>query len=252
MTQPGANDWKTPLGYYERAIAELKKAREEFQSYQTELQNLKEELQKTKKCLETTQKTANEFQSRVANAEKAANDSQTELQALKELHSSHATLLEQIQATKAKLEVDLQGTNTELQTLKENLIQSLKSIFVKATDDKKHNATCSSSWETVLSYELNLTTPSYVNVLAHGHGFAKSSNSALDIRIFINGAQFDKEFWGIGITHSPSWQTLVCLFIKYLNSGKHLIEVKYRSRSGNGVNWVHFNYPSILIMLTGS
>ena len=32
MTQPGANDWKTPLGYYERAIAELRKAREEFQA----------------------------------------------------------------------------------------------------------------------------------------------------------------------------------------------------------------------------
>jgi uncharacterized protein YukE len=105
MTKAG--DWKTPLGYYERAIAELKKAREEFQtelknlketqtslgelqnlkaeiqSYHTELENLKEELQKTKKCLETTQKTANEFQDRVANAENAANDCQTELQNLK-------------------------------------------------------------------------------------------------------------------------------------------------------------------------
>lgn len=107
MTQSGADNWKTPLGYYERAIAELRKAREEFQtelknlketqtslgelqklkaeiqSYQTELQSLRKELKKTNKCLETTQKTANEFQKRVANAEKAANDSRTELQNLK-------------------------------------------------------------------------------------------------------------------------------------------------------------------------
>jgi hypothetical protein len=231
MTKADADNWKTPLGYYERAIAELRKAREEFQA---ESQALRE-LQDSHATLKA------EFQA-----------AQTELQALKELHSSHATLLEEIQATKAKLEVDIQGTNTELQVLKENLTQSLKSICVKATDDKKHNATCNSSWETVLSYELNLITPSYVNVLAHGHGFAKNYNSALDIRIFINGSQFDKEFWGLGITHSPSWQTLVCIFTKYLNSGKHLIEVKYRSRHGDGVNWVHFNYPSILIILTGS
>lgn len=107
MSNAGADNWKTPLGYYERAIAELKKTREEFQtelqnlketqtfineqenlkaeiqSYQTELQALKAELQKTKECLETTQKIANDFQSRVANAEKVANDSQTELKKLK-------------------------------------------------------------------------------------------------------------------------------------------------------------------------
>jgi cysteinyl-tRNA synthetase len=257
MTKAG--DWKTPLGYCERAIAELRKAREEFQA---ELQNLRElqvsqetlkaELKDTKEQLETIQKTANEFKSRVVTAEKAANDAQTELQNLRQLQSSHASLQEALQATKAELKTDIQGTNTKLQTLKENFAQSFKSIFVKAPDDKKHNATCSSSWETVLSYELNLTAPSYVNVLAHGHGFAKNFNSALDIRIFINGSQFDDGFWGLDITHSPYWQTLVCLFLKYLNSGKHIIEVKYRSRHGDGVNWVHLNYHSILIMLNGS
>jgi hypothetical protein len=162
-----------------------------------------------------------------------------------------STLQKDIQATKVELKADSLDTKKELQSLKEHLYQSLKSIFVKAPDDKKHNATCSSSWETVLSYELNLTAPSYVNVLAHGHGFTNNFNSALDIRIFINGSQFDDGFWGLGITHSPYWQTLVCLFVKYLNSGKHIIEVKYRSRQGDGVNWVHFNYPSILIMLNG-
>jgi hypothetical protein len=231
MSKAGTNDWKTPLEYYERAIAELKKAREEFQA----------ELQ-----------TVRELQSSHATLKAELQAAQVELESLKELQSSHATLQEVLQATKAELETDIQGTNTELKSLKENIYQSFKSIFVKAPDDKKHNATCSSNWESVLSYELNLTAPSYVNVLAHGHGFTYNSKSALDIRIFINGSQFDDGFCGLGITHSPYWETLVCLFIKYLDSGNHIIEIKYRSRHGDGVNWVHFNYPFLLRMLNSS
>jgi hypothetical protein len=90
MTKADADNWKTPLGYYERAIAELSKAREAFQmelqtirEVQASQAALKEELQVTKEQLEATQKTANEFQSRVATAETAANDAQTELENLK-------------------------------------------------------------------------------------------------------------------------------------------------------------------------
>jgi len=34
MTKAGDDSWKTPLGYYERAIAELRKAREELDGIQ--------------------------------------------------------------------------------------------------------------------------------------------------------------------------------------------------------------------------
>jgi hypothetical protein len=235
MTQVGADNWKTPLGYYERSIAELIKTREEFQA---ELQTVRE----LKSSHATLRAELQTIQTELETIKTQLQATQAELQATKA----------ELQATKAELETDIQGTNTQLDSLKENLYQSFKSIFVKAPDNKKHNATCSSSWESVLSYELNLTAPSYVNVLAHGHGFTYNYNSALDIRIFINGSQFDDGFWGLGITHSPNWQTLVCIFIKYLNSGNHIIEVKYRSRHGDGVNWVHFNYPSLLIMLNSS
>ncbi len=94
MTKASADNWKTPLGYYERAIYELTKTREEFQAelenlreLQVSQENLKAELKVTKEQLETTQKTANEFKSRVATAEKAANDAQTELQTLKQIFS---------------------------------------------------------------------------------------------------------------------------------------------------------------------
>jgi DNA repair ATPase RecN len=39
MTKAGANDWKTPLGSYERAITKLTKTREELQA---ELRALRE------------------------------------------------------------------------------------------------------------------------------------------------------------------------------------------------------------------
>lgn len=263
MTQSGANDWKTPLGYYERAISELRKTQEELQS---ELQNLRElqdsyailnaELQATKEQLETTQKTTNEFQVRATTAEKVANDAQTELQTIKaELQATKAEIQAaktDIQAESTELKTDFQHIKTDIEILKENLSQSLKSIVVKYSNDKKHNSTCSSNWETLLSYELNLSTPSHVNVFAHGHGFARNYNSPLDVRIFINGSQFDEEFLGLGITHSPNWQTLVCFFTKYLNYGKHTIELKYRSRKLNSLDLVYFNYPLMLLLLTGS
>ena len=75
MTQPGANDWKTPLGYYERAIAELTKVREQLQAelqalkniqtsqklLKTELQETKQELKNTNQELQETNNALNTF-----------------------------------------------------------------------------------------------------------------------------------------------------------------------------------------------
>ncbi|HEY9634260.1 MAG TPA: hypothetical protein V6D14_12675 [Coleofasciculaceae cyanobacterium] len=107
MSKAGANDWKTPLGYYERAIAELRKTREEFQVelqslkemqasmielpklkadidfLQLEIQSLKAELQATNDDLTTTRKTAIEAQARVEYVETGADVSQTEIQVIK-------------------------------------------------------------------------------------------------------------------------------------------------------------------------
>ncbi|OUL21755.1 hypothetical protein BV378_26050 [Nostoc sp. RF31YmG] len=90
------NNWKTPLGYYERAIEELSRAKKELQeelenikasniqtlessirTFQTEIHSLKSELQLTKQKLEYAEKTAIE-------AEKVANDAQTRIQNFKD------------------------------------------------------------------------------------------------------------------------------------------------------------------------
>ncbi|MGA9380592.1 MAG: H-type lectin domain-containing protein [Phormidium sp.] len=71
MTKSNSEDWKTPLGVYERAIREITKSREEiqgqlakmhlaFDSSQTEVKALKAELETTKNNLANVQKIANE------------------------------------------------------------------------------------------------------------------------------------------------------------------------------------------------
>ncbi|MFB2971482.1 H-type lectin domain-containing protein [Aerosakkonema sp. BLCC-F183] len=119
MATTGADDWKTPLGVYERAIRELTKTRQEMQAelesikamqasqienfkeeierYQIETQTLKAELGVTKERLNTVQKIADESLSskealnevirltkeRVLNVEKSAEDVKREIDILK-------------------------------------------------------------------------------------------------------------------------------------------------------------------------
>ena len=167
MSKASAGDWKTPLGYYERAIAELKRTCEEIRTErqnfkqisqielqtlkaelqsadQAELQALKAELQATKDHLETTQQTANEALARVATAERAANLAQEEIQTLKAELQAIKDCLENTQQTacetQAKLadaeraadadQIELQALNTEFQTAQNDI----KTIYKIAAD----------------------------------------------------------------------------------------------------------------------
>lgn len=95
MSKAGANDWKTPLGYYERAIAELKKAREEFQTelqivralqsshanLKAELETTKEELQRTKAELHDTNQRLEKLENIVSETQEIANSARSEAKA---------------------------------------------------------------------------------------------------------------------------------------------------------------------------
>lgn len=108
MAQSSFDDWKTPLGVYERAIREITKFREEmqaqlsqiqlaFDSSQTEVKALKEELETTKNLLTNVQKIADEALTskeiskellrltgeRLAIAEKNTDDAHKEIGSLK-------------------------------------------------------------------------------------------------------------------------------------------------------------------------
>ncbi len=166
--------------------------------------------------------------------------------------------IKQFQAEYTNLKQELENTQTELKMLKEkfNLIQTVnynnsqnnyakKSIFVKG--ESWQNATCEDTWKTVVKYKLKLEEKRQINIIGNGHGYASNYNSPLQIGIFINGVVSDPQWYGIGITQSPNWQTLLAIASVNLKSGEHLIELKYQSRHGNGINWVHFNGGCMII-----
>lgn len=153
MFKTGAEDWKTPLGYYERAIAELRKTREEIQS---ELQNLKliqpsllelpklkadlqnslVEIQTLKAELAVTQKVANEAQSRVDKAEKEANAAQKELQHLKEnmIDNTNPQVVELLTRLQEHLSPFKETTPiTDGDEFKTEVIQSLTNLQTKVS-----------------------------------------------------------------------------------------------------------------------
>ncbi|QMS88486.1 GUN4 domain-containing protein [Nostoc edaphicum CCNP1411] len=101
MFKAGNDNWKTPLGYYEKAIEELRRSREELQdmkantnlynielnlaSFQTEIKGSKSEIQTMQERLANNEETAIEAQMALAETQKASLAAQTELQALKEI-----------------------------------------------------------------------------------------------------------------------------------------------------------------------
>jgi hypothetical protein len=148
MFKTGADDWKTPLGYYERAIAELRKTREEIQSelqnlkliqpsllelpkLKADLQNSQLEIQTLKAELAATQKVANEAQSRVDNAEREANATQKELQHLKEnmIDNSNPQVVEFLANLKEQLShIPTTTSTTDGDEFKTQVIQSLANL----------------------------------------------------------------------------------------------------------------------------
>ena len=149
MTKADAGDWKTPLGYYERAIAEIIKTREQFQAEfqnlkqmqasvveipklktefehsQIEIQMLKAELQITKTLLKTT--------------ESAANTAQVELQALKQNMKNEPIANSQIIEGLAHLKEQIsqvqfqQMLTTEVDDFKIQIIQSLSDLRLQVS-----------------------------------------------------------------------------------------------------------------------
>ena len=138
MTKMGA-DWKTPLGYYEKAIEELRRTREEIrtelqnlQETQTsqieihnlkaEFQDLKAELQTTKDSLAITQQTAKSAQDSIAIIESAA---QIELQALKaelQMNTQQTENNAQVSGGLLELKQQLSEVQSQLQQIQQQIL----------------------------------------------------------------------------------------------------------------------------------
>ena len=138
MTKMGA-DWKTPLGYYEKAIEELRRTREEIrtelqnlQETQTsqieihnlkaEFQDLKAELQTTKDSLAITQQTAKSAQDSIAISESAAH---IELQALKaelRMNTQQTENNAQVAGGLLELKQQLSEVQSQLQQIQQQIL----------------------------------------------------------------------------------------------------------------------------------
>jgi|GEM_PF-2053979 len=122
MFKVGNDNWKTPLGYYEKAIEELRRSREELQemkanhlqtlesnlpSFQAEIKELKSELQTTQERLTNTEEIAKEAQMSLAENQKASLAAQTELEVLKEIitdeQKSNYKILEELGKVKEQI-----------------------------------------------------------------------------------------------------------------------------------------------------
>ncbi|MBW4643880.1 MAG: GUN4 domain-containing protein [Goleter apudmare HA4340-LM2] len=165
MKTADAADWKTPLGYYEKAIEELGRTKAELQeelanikvsikkdleskidNYQVEIHKLKSELQMTKEQFATADKTAND-------AKQTANDAQVKLQKMQE------NMTNELNSEKINI--------TELSQIKEQLSQVLyvleKPNFTNFdSDSQKQILTSLSSLQLQISQleiELTLVSP---------------------------------------------------------------------------------------------
>ncbi|MEH1769870.1 GUN4 domain-containing protein [Nostoc sp.] len=146
MFKASNDNWKTPLGYYEKAIEELRRTREELQdmkannnlhniestiaSFQTEIKELKSELQTMQERLANTEETAIETQMTLAEAQKASLAAKTELQALKEImtdeQKSNYKILEELVQIKEQIsQLPSQAVETDSQTI---IIKSLSDV----------------------------------------------------------------------------------------------------------------------------
>ncbi len=158
MNSAGNSNWKTPLGYYERAIEDLRRTREElqeeFQNFkttyienlesnlrncQTEINTLKSELQITQERLVITEKTATEAHKSLADAENAANAAQTELQAIKEIMTSELSANYKILQEIAQLKEQLSEWQSQVQqpkhenNLSVQILQSLSNVQLQCS-----------------------------------------------------------------------------------------------------------------------
>lgn len=100
MMKTGGDDWKTPLGVYERAIAELASTRQELQAELKQLMNLESwkanltaEIETAKADLQAIKSEQENFQSHLEGTKKELNSTQIELKNVKdELESSKSEL----------------------------------------------------------------------------------------------------------------------------------------------------------------
>jgi len=94
MTKTGNSNWKTPLGYYERSIEELRRTREELQSELETLREIKADYTNIKAELEATKQELQETKAELQNTRRDVENlvSKAQVKAEQELQETKAEL----------------------------------------------------------------------------------------------------------------------------------------------------------------
>ncbi|WP_066379206.1 MULTISPECIES: GUN4 domain-containing protein [unclassified Anabaena] len=151
MFKADKNQSKTPLGYYERAIEELRRSREELQEMkaiylqkidfvpqplQSEIQELKTELKHIYERLEDVEKKAAETQMSLADMEEAALTAQQELQTIKENMINERKFNEQIIEELAQIKEQVSHIVSQTQPIdsQTQILQSLSNLQLQLSE----------------------------------------------------------------------------------------------------------------------
>ncbi|MEC4818581.1 MAG: GUN4 domain-containing protein [Scytonema sp. PMC 1069.18] len=155
MNNIGNSHWKTPLGCYEKAIDDLRRARERFQeefqilkvtytqtlesnlqTYQSEINALKSELYTTRERLVNAEKAAQEAQIKLIDVENVANAAQTELRAIKEdmtERTINSQIIDEITQIKEQLSQLHSLTKRDSSDMESQILQSLSALQLQCT-----------------------------------------------------------------------------------------------------------------------
>ncbi|MFB2971480.1 hypothetical protein ACE1CD_21140 [Aerosakkonema sp. BLCC-F183] len=122
MSKAGNDHWKTPLGVYERAIAEVIKTREEFQTELRSLRDIQASYDNLKSELQAAKQEIQNLQSQFQACQKELQETKAELEATK-LEFQDADKQHEIRITEAKETADIalseaKAANSKVESVK--------------------------------------------------------------------------------------------------------------------------------------
>lgn len=205
----GGDDWKTPLGVYERAIAELASTRQELQA---ELKNLKEleswkanlrsEIQSAKADLQAIKSEQQTFQANLETTKKELSATQIELQNVKaELESKKSEIND--------IQTKLETTNTLLKTFSTEAQKAVGFAISEAKDAKTQAENALSQIAGLKNQQVVKDTPSKNQTestnFTSDHN--TSSNPTGEVIMMLNGVS------GITTAHPRDFEKARQLFV---------------------------------------
>ncbi len=147
MTKTGNSNWKTPLGYYEKSIEELRRTREELQSeletlreIKADYTNLKAELEATKQELQETKAELHKTRQHVENYTNIKAELEATKQELQETKAELQKTRQHVENLVTKAQVKADSAVLKIESVQAGIetgsIVAQKALMLQGKDDK--------------------------------------------------------------------------------------------------------------------